>query len=54
LFDNRTRATFRSAEFGFLGVIVLTIMQTPRRCGQSPNSRDFDFRRSIRRGRLHS
>src|SRR5258708_20683536 len=29
----RTRATFRSAEFGFLGVIVLTWVHTPRRCG---------------------
>lgn len=27
---NRTRAIFRSAEFGFLGVIVLTLMHTPR------------------------
>src|ERR1700688_205804 len=29
----RTRATFRSAEFGFLGVIVLTWVHTPRRNG---------------------
>src|SRR5919198_5475471 len=29
---SRTRATFRSAEFGFLGVIVYTRVQTPRRC----------------------
>ena len=29
----RTRAIFRSAEFGFLGVIVLTCRQTPRFCG---------------------
>jgi hypothetical protein len=33
-FDSRTRATFRRAEFGFLGVIVLTTVQTPRFCGQ--------------------
>src|SRR5262245_60989922 len=33
-FESRTRATFRSAEFGFLGVIVLTTVQTPRFCGQ--------------------
>src|SRR5581483_1497829 len=32
--ESRTRATFRSAEFGFLGVIVLTTVQTPRFCGQ--------------------
>src|SRR6185436_7194949 len=29
----RTRATFRSAEFGFLGVCVNTRTQTPRFCG---------------------
>src|SRR4051812_40699094 len=31
--DSRTRATFRSAEFGFFGVIVFTTVQTPRFCG---------------------
>src|SRR5437868_7413855 len=30
---SRTRATFRSAELGFFGVIVYTRVQTPRRCG---------------------
>src|SRR4051794_31306138 len=29
----RTRATLRSAEFGFFGVIVYTRVQTPRRWG---------------------
>src|SRR5215208_7122961 len=29
----RTRAILRSAEFGFLGVIVRTWRQTPRFCG---------------------
>src|SRR3954453_12817593 len=29
----RTRATFRSAEFGFLGVVVYTRVHTPRRWG---------------------
>src|SRR5436309_7677094 len=29
----RTRATLRRAELGFLGVIVYTRVQTPRRCG---------------------
>src|SRR6187397_989558 len=29
----RTRATFRSAEFGFFGVCVKTRTQTPRFCG---------------------
>jgi len=33
LFERRTRATFRNAEFGFFGVIVLTTVQTPRFCG---------------------
>src|SRR5438045_3409789 len=32
--ESRTRATFRSAEFGFFGVIVLTTVHTPRFCGQ--------------------
>src|SRR6266850_2204510 len=30
---SRTRATFRSAEFGFLGVVVYTRVHTPRFCG---------------------
>src|SRR5256885_9070232 len=32
--ESRTRATFRRAEFGFFGVIVLTCRHTPRFCGQ--------------------
>src|SRR3954452_7943069 len=32
-FVRRTRATLRSAEFGFFGVVVYTRVQTPRRCG---------------------
>jgi hypothetical protein len=32
-FVKRTRATLRSAEFGFFGVCVNTRTQTPRRCG---------------------
>src|SRR5450755_3610267 len=36
----RTRATFRSAEFGFLGVIVLTCVQTPRRWGLPATSNE--------------
>jgi small subunit ribosomal protein S7 len=31
---SRTRATLRSAEFGFLGVVVYTRVHTPRRCGR--------------------
>src|SRR5437868_9320078 len=30
----RTRATLRSAEFGFFGVWVRTLVQTPRICGE--------------------
>ena len=32
---SRTRATFRSAELGFFGVVVYTRVHTPRRCGQA-------------------
>ena len=32
-FVSRTRATLRRAEFGFLGVVVYTRVQTPRFCG---------------------
>src|SRR6516162_11850949 len=31
----RTRATFRKAELGFLGVVVYTRVHTPRFCGQA-------------------
>jgi len=31
---SRTRAIFRSAELGFLGVMVRTCVQTPRFCGE--------------------
>src|SRR5689334_764833 len=30
---SRTRATLRSAEFGFFGVVVYTRVHTPRFCG---------------------
>src|SRR5512144_3061992 len=30
---SRTRATLRSAEFGFFGVVVYTRVHTPRLCG---------------------
>src|SRR5262249_35785059 len=36
-----TRATLRSAEFGFFGVCVYTRMQTPRFSGQPINAGDF-------------
>src|SRR6201985_2390331 len=35
---SRTRATLRSAEFGFFGVCVNTRVQTPRRCGELFNA----------------
>jgi hypothetical protein len=34
LLVNRTFAIFRSAEFGFLGVAVVTLIQIPLLCGQ--------------------
>src|SRR5713226_10588748 len=37
----RTRATLRSAEFGFFGVCVYTRMHTPRFSGQPINAGDF-------------
>src|SRR6202162_6061970 len=40
-FVKRTRATLRSAEFGFLGVCVYTRMHTPRFSGQPINAGDL-------------
>src|SRR5712692_8473362 len=49
---SRTRATFRSAEFGFFGVCVYTRMHTPRFSGQPISAGDFvltwTFSRPIR------
>src|SRR6185436_849546 len=39
----RTRATLRSAEFGFFGVVVYTRTHTPRFCGQDCNAGDLVF-----------
>ena len=39
----RTRATLRSAEFGFLGVCVKTRVQTPRRWGEPLSAGVFVF-----------
>jgi len=39
-----TRATFRSAEFGFFGLRVYTRKHTPLFCGHPSNAGDFDFR----------
>ena len=36
-----TRATLRMAEFGFLGVVVNTRVQTPRFCGQESRAGDL-------------
>jgi hypothetical protein len=33
-FERRTLAIFRMAEFGFFGVFVVTLMQTPRLNGE--------------------
>jgi hypothetical protein len=39
----RTRATLRSAELGFFGVVVYTRVQTPRFCGQFFRAGAVDF-----------
>ena len=46
---SRTRATFRRAEFGFLGVVVYTRMHTPRFCGHACIAGVFDFLRTASR-----
>src|SRR3954451_8584749 len=48
-FVSRTRATLRSAEFGFLGVVVYTRVHTPRRWGAATRFlRPFpDFRPGV-------
>src|SRR6187455_2234278 len=46
---SRTRATFRSAEFGFLGVVVYTRVHTPRRWGPPCSAGDLDFVGSVSR-----
>src|SRR5262249_5752107 len=51
-FESRTRATLRRAEFGFLGVIVLTTVQTPRFCGQPCMAGCFGLERCGTRGAL--
>src|SRR6478672_11955223 len=40
---SRTRATLRSAEFGFFGVVVYTRVQTPRRWGEPFNAGGLVF-----------
>jgi hypothetical protein len=42
-FVRRTRATLRSAEFGFLGVCVMTRVHTPRFCGAPASAGVFVF-----------
>jgi len=43
-------ATFRSAEFGFFGVVVYTRVQTPRRCGELPSAGTLLLAAATRRG----
>src|SRR5277367_1328801 len=45
----RTLATLRKAEFGFLGVRVMTCTQTPRRCGAPFSAGDFVLTTTLRR-----
>ena len=49
-FVKRTRATLRSAEFGFFGVVVYTRVQTPRFCGAPLSAGVFVFAFSGVRG----
>jgi hypothetical protein len=42
-FESRTRAIFRNAEFGFLGVIVRTCVHTPRLNGDPLPRVNFPF-----------
>src|SRR3989344_5087769 len=66
-FVRRTRAILRSAELGFLGVVVVTLVQTPRLNGELwktalfffvlkllPSATERDFLRGVLRGRLVS
>src|SRR6266700_1436068 len=46
---SRTRATLRSAEFGFFGVCVKTRTQTPRFCGLFCSAGLFVFVRTLSR-----
>src|SRR6185369_4794458 len=41
LLVKRTLATLRIAELGFLGVVVYTLVHTPRRCGQESKAADL-------------
>ena len=47
--ERRTRATFRRAEFGFLGVVVYTRVHTPRRWGEPLSAGVFTFARLVLR-----
>ena len=48
-FVSLTFATFRIAEFGFLGVRVMTWMHTPRRKGATSKAGDLDLRFNLLR-----
>src|SRR5436309_10420887 len=48
-FVRRTRATLRSAEFGFFGVVVYTRVHTPRFCGLPRRCGAFSFFSTSRR-----
>src|SRR5438046_3175700 len=53
-FVRRTFATLRRAELGFLGVVVYTRVQTPRRNGFDLSDGDFSFLITSRRLRRTS
>src|SRR5262244_2416675 len=50
----RTRATLRSAEFGFFGVVVYTRTHTPRFCGEDISAGAVVLRRCLSRPLLTS
>src|SRR3990172_6494842 len=50
-FVSRTRATFRSAELGFFGVVVYTRTHTPRFCGHALSAGAAVFHLGARRPR---
>src|SRR5207248_7559838 len=50
LLVRRTRATLRRAEFGFLGVMILTCKHTPFFCGQPCSAGCFGRRYCCTRG----
>lgn len=47
-FERRTRAILRTAEFGFLGVLVVTLVHTPLLNGEAKNTGRFSMELKVR------